>query len=90
MFSSVPMMCGVRGIGCRDRLGAGGLERHGERVRAGVCCGEGIVGWQDGLRVRARELDRAQVASVGAAIRAERRDGERLRTSPRRAPSGCR
>ena len=32
---------GVRGIGRRDRLGAGGLERHGERMRAGVCRGEG-------------------------------------------------
>ena len=34
MLSSVPMMVAVRGIGRRDRLRAGGLERHGKRMAA--------------------------------------------------------
>ena len=59
----------IRGIGRRDRLGAGGLERDGERVRAGVGGGEGVIRRQDGLRIGAGELDRADVAGVGAAVR---------------------
>ena len=57
----------IGGVGRGDRLGARGLERDRERVGAGVGGGEGVVGRQHGLGIRAGEVHRADVAGVGGA-----------------------
>ena len=68
-------------------LGAGGLQRDGEGVRAVVGGGEGVVGGQHRLAVAAGEVDRAGVAggdvvegwSVAVTVDRERRARGRRR-----------
>ena len=58
-----------RGIGRRDRLAAGGLQRDDERMRAVVGRGERVAGRQTGLGVGTAQVDRAGIRREEIAAR---------------------
>ena len=64
------------GVGRRDRSAAGGLEDHAdEGVGPAVATNERVVRGEDGLDVRAREVDGSGVTGDGVAEPVLGRDG---------------
>ena len=71
------MTVGRDGVSRGDGLEAGGADRDGERVRAGVGGGEGVVGREDRGRVGAGEVDGAGVGRAHVVGRVQGGDGDR-------------
>ena len=71
----------ICGVGRRDILGAGRLERDRERVRAVIGGNERVVGRQAGLDVAAGEVDGAGVAGGDVAVRIRGGDSDAERAT---------
>ena len=67
-----------RGIGGRQRPGAGGFQGGAEVMLPGVGCRKRIVGRQHRLRIAAGEVDHAGVAGGDGAVGVLGRDAESL------------